>query len=165
MEKEEISLILEKQRRYFATGATRSNSLRLENLKKLRSLVISHEEEIIAAMWKDFHKPPFEVVATETSFVLQELNLAIRRFQNWTRPRRVWTPLVHFISHCYMTPEPYGQVLILSPWNFPFQLAFLPLIGAIAAGNCVVLKTSRQVPETNKVIKKLLGHSLPNLSR
>jgi len=158
MEQEEISLILEKQRRYFETGATRNNSLRLETLKKLRSLVISHEEEIIAAMWKDFHKPPFEVIATETSFVLQELNLAIRRFQSWTRPRRVRTPLVHFISNCYKTPEPYGQVLILSPWNFPFQLAFLPLIGAIAAGNCVVIKTSRQVPETNKVIGKILGH-------
>jgi acyl-CoA reductase-like NAD-dependent aldehyde dehydrogenase len=163
MEKEEISLILENQRKYFATGATIRNGHRLEALKKLRSLIVSHEEEIKNALWKDFHKPPFEVVATETGFVMKELNLAIRRFDRWSRPRRVRTPLVHFIAHSYVTPQPYGQVLILSPWNFPFQLAFVPLIGAIAAGNCVVLKTSRQVPETNRVIGKILGHFPPEL--
>ncbi|HUW92540.1 MAG TPA: aldehyde dehydrogenase family protein [Bacteroidales bacterium] len=158
MEKEEISLILKNQRKFFATGATLRNGQRLETLKKLRSLIISHDAEIKDALWKDFHKPPFEVLATETGFVLKELNLSIRRFDRWSRPRRVKTPLVHFIAHSYVKPQPYGQVLILSPWNFPFQLAFLPLIGALAAGNCVVLKTSRQVPEINKVIEKILGH-------
>lgn len=158
MEKEEIGLILENQRKFFATGATVRNGYRLEVLKKLRALIISNEEEVRDALWKDFHKPPFEVMATETSFVMKELNLAIHRFDRWSRRRRVRTPLVHFMAHSYVTPQPYGQVLILSPWNFPFQLAFVPLIGALAAGNCVVLKTSRQVPETNKVIGKILGN-------
>ena len=158
MEKEEIGLILENQRKFFATGVTLRNGYRFDILKKLRALIISHEDEIKDALWKDFHKPPFEVVATETGFVLKELNLAIRRFDRWSRPRRVRTPIVHFIARSYVEPQPYGQVLILSPWNFPFQLAFLPLIGALAAGNCVVLKTSRQVPETNRVIGKILGH-------
>lgn len=163
MEKEEIGLILENQRKFFASGATLRPGCRLETLKKLRSLIISHEEEIKEALWKDFHKPPFEVVATETGMVLKDLNLAIRRFERWSRPRRVRTPLVHFIAHSYVTPQPYGQVLILSPWNFPFQLAFLPLIGALAAGNCVVLKTSRQVPEINRVIGKILSQFSPEL--
>jgi len=158
MEKEEISIILENQRKFFVTGETTRIGYRLETLKKLRSLIVSSEEEIKDALWKDFHKPPFEVVATEIQLVVKELNLAISRFDRWSRPRRVRTPLVHFISRSYVTPQPYGQVLILSPWNFPFQLAFLPLIGALAAGNCVVLKTSRQVPEINRVIGKILGH-------
>jgi aldehyde dehydrogenase (NAD+) len=158
MEKEEISLILEKQRKYFASGATRRNGNRHETLKKLRSLIIIHEDEIREALWKDFHKPGFEVLATETGFVLKELGLAIRRLDKWSRTRRVRTPLVHFIARSYVTPQPYGQVLILSPWNFPFMLSFVPLIGALAAGNCVVLKVSRQAPEINKVMEKILSH-------
>ena len=97
-----------------------------------------HEQEIVDALWKDFHKPEFEVIATETRFVLRELNLAIRKLRKWSRARKVKTPILHFLSHSYVVPQPYGQVLILSPWNFPFQLAFMPLVGAIAAGNCVV---------------------------
>ena len=158
MEKEEIGLILESQRKFFATGKTLDIGYRIEILKKLKSLIVQHEQEIKDALWKDFHKPQFEVIATESRFVLKELNLAIRKLRNWAKPRKVRTPLVHFIARSYITSQPYGQVLILSPWNYPFQLTFLPVLGALAAGNCVVVKVSRQVPNTTAVMLKILEH-------
>lgn len=156
MEKEEIQLVLDNQRKFFATGKTLDIRYRLEILKKLRTLVILHEPDIKKALWSDFHKPGFEVLATETRFVIKEMNLAIRKLKRWNRNKRVWTPLVHFMAHSYITAQPYGQVLVLSPWNFPFQLSFMPLIGALAAGNCVILKVSRQVPNITSVMEKIL---------
>jgi aldehyde dehydrogenase (NAD+) len=157
MEKEEISLILDRQRKFFNTGKTFNVKYRLEILKRLKSLIIEHEKEIAEALWTDFHKPEFEVVATETGFVIKELNYLIRNLRRFSRSKRVRTPIVHFLSHCYVVPQPYGQVLILSPWNFPFQLALMPVVGAIAAGNCVVLKVSGKVPQTSSVIEKILS--------
>jgi aldehyde dehydrogenase (NAD+) len=158
MEKEEIRLIIEAQQKFFATGKTLSKEYRLEILKKLRALIIFHEQDIVQALWKDFHKPEFEVIATETRFVIKELNNIIRNLGSWVKQQRVQTPIIHFISRSFVIPQPYGQVLVLSPWNFPFQLAFLPLIGAISAGNCVILKVSSQVPNTAAVIEKILGN-------
>jgi aldehyde dehydrogenase (NAD+) len=158
MEKEEIQLVLDNQRRFFAEGKTLNIGYRLEILKKMRKLVIQHEQEIKTALWNDFHKPEFEVISTETRFVIKELNHTIQRLRGWAREKRVRTPLVHFIAHSYIIPQPYGQVLVLSPWNFPFQLAFMPLIGALSAGNCVVLKVSRQVPNVTSVMEKILDH-------
>jgi aldehyde dehydrogenase (NAD+) len=156
MEKEELKIVLENQRKFFATGKTLDIGYRLEILKKLRTLVIRYEQDIKKALWSDFHKPEFEVIATETRFVIKEMNLAIRKLKGWDRNKRVWTPIVHFMAHSYITAQPYGQVLVLSPWNFPFQLAFMPLIGALAAGNCVILKVSRQVPNITFVMEKIL---------
>ena len=158
MEKEEIKLIIDAQRNFFSKGKTLSPEYRIEILKKLRVLIISHEQDIVDALWKDFHKPEFEVIATESRFVIQELNYAIRNLRRWTRPKRVYTPIVHFISHSYVISQPYGQILILSPWNFPFQLALMPLIGAISAGNCAILKVSSQVPYMAEVIEKILSN-------
>ena len=158
MEKDEIARIIETQRKFFATGKTFKTAYRLETLKMMRSLIILHEKEIVDALWKDFHKPEFEVIATESRFVIKELNYTIRKLRSWVRNRRVRTPIVHFLSHSYIAPQPYGQVLVLSPWNFPFQLAFMPLLGAIAAGNCVILKISRQVPNIAAVMDKILSH-------
>jgi len=158
MENEEIQLIIDNQRKFYNTGKTLDIKFRIEILKKLRSLIVFHEKDIIDALWKDFHKPEFEAIATETRFVIKELNTAIRNLRWWARRKRVYTPVVHFISHSYIIPQPYGQVLVLSPWNFPFQLAFMPLLGAIAAGNCVILKVSGQVPNTAKVIETILSN-------
>ena len=158
MEKEEIGLILKAQREFFATGKTFDIGYRLEILKKLRSLIILHEKEIVDALWKDFHKPEFEVIATESRFVIKELNFIIRKIRKWSGIRRVRTPIVHFPAHSYVEPQPYGQVLVLSPWNFPFQLAFMPLVGALAAGNCVILKVSRQAPNIVTVMDKILAN-------
>jgi aldehyde dehydrogenase (NAD+) len=155
MDQQEIQLALENQRRFFNKGITLDIDFRIDILKKLRSLILLHEKEILNALWKDFHKPGFEVLATESRFVLKELNFMIRNLRRWSRTRRVPTPIVHFLSYSYITQQPYGQVLVLSPWNYPFQLAFVPVIGAIAAGNCVVLKTSQQVPFINAVMEKI----------
>jgi aldehyde dehydrogenase (NAD+) len=157
MEKEEIHLIIDAQRKFFASGKSLDAKYRLRILKELRSLIILHEQDIVDALWKDFHKPEFEVIATESRFVIKELNTIIRNLKIWMKPERVYTPVVHFIARSYVIPQPYGQVLILSPWNFPFQLAFMPLIGALAAGNCVILKVSSQVPNIIMVIEKILS--------
>lgn len=158
MEKEEIGLILESQRRWFREGNTLDTGHRLQTLKKLRRLILEHEQEIIEAIGKDFSKPAFEIIATETRFVIKEFNLAIRRLRKWTCPKRVWTPLVHFPASSRVEPHPYGQVLILSPWNYPFQLVFMPLLGALAAGNTVIIKVSQQVPNTTLAMQKIFDH-------
>jgi len=158
MDKEEIGLILESQRKFFATGKTLDVNYRLENLKKLRSLILSHEGELKEALWKDFHKPGQEVIGTESRLVLSELNILIRNLRKWSGRRRVRTPLVHFIAKSYIMLQPYGQVLIMSPWNFPFLLSFIPVMGALAAGNCVLLKASRKAENTDQVITRILSH-------
>jgi aldehyde dehydrogenase (NAD+) len=158
MEREEIGSIIEQQRKFFATGKTLDIGYRIEILKKMRSVILDHEEEIVDAIWQDFHKPRFEVIATESRFVIKEINYAIRNLKSWARSKRVRTPIVHFWSHSYVVAQPYGQVLVLSPWNFPFQLAFMPVIGALAAGNCVILKVSQQAVHITRVIGKILEH-------
>jgi len=158
MEKEKIDLILERQKIFFASGRTNDVKFRLDILKKLRELIIQHDQEIMDALWKDFHKPECEVISSEIQFVMKEINLAIRKLRQWARPQKVRTPLVHFIAKSYVWPQPYGQILILSPWNFPFQLAMVPAIGALAAGNCVLLKPSQQAPATGAVLEKITGH-------
>jgi aldehyde dehydrogenase (NAD+) len=163
MENEAIQLALDKQRKFFTTGETFNVGYRIEILRKLRSLIIQHEPEIKDALWKDFHKPAFEVIATESGMIIKELSLAIRKLNKWSRSKRVRTPLIHFLSWSYVTPQPYGQVLVLSPWNYPLQLAFMPLIGALAAGNCVILKVSRQVPHISGVMEKILAAFPPEL--
>ncbi|MFH0841552.1 MAG: aldehyde dehydrogenase family protein [Bacteroidota bacterium] len=157
MEKEEIGIILEKQKQFFKSGKTLDLNYRSDILKKLRLQIIENEQEIKDALWKDFHKPGCEVLSSEIQFVLKELNLAIRKLRKWARPRRVKTPIVHFIASSYVFLQPYGQVLVLSPWNFPFQLSLVPVLSALAAGNCVVLKTSQRVPFTSGIIEKILS--------
>src|SRR4030066_2205292 len=158
MEKEKIRLILESQRQFFRSGKTLDLKYRLQILKMLRSLILSHEQDIKDALWKDFHKPECEVISSEIQFVLKELNLTIRKLGSWARPKRVRTPIVHFIAKSFIYMQPYGQVLVLSPWNFPFQLSLVPVLGALAAGNCVVLKTSQRVPHTSRVIEKIISN-------
>src|SRR5450759_6029663 len=104
MEKEEVTLIIEAQRKFFAAGKTLNSEYRLEILKKLRSLIIFHEQDIVDALWKDFHKPEFEVIATESRFVIKELNCTISKLRNWVRRKSVCTPIVHFLSHSYVIP-------------------------------------------------------------
>lgn len=157
MKKEEIGLILDKQRNFLATGKTLDIDYRIGILKKLRSLILGHEEELINALGRDFHKPRFEVLGTESRFVIAELNLIIRNVRRWSQKKRVRNSLANFPAGSYVMPQPYGQALILSPWNYPFHLAMVPVMSALAAGNCVVLKVSQKVPKTGKVIAKILG--------
>ncbi len=131
-------------------------SSRKEALIKLLDVIIKHENEIIQALYEDFKKPPFESVLTETSYVISELKDTIKHIKSWTKPKRVWPSLLNFPSTDYIYKEPYGKVLIIAPWNYPFQLALCPLISAVAAGNQVVLKPSELTPKTSAIIAKII---------
>jgi aldehyde dehydrogenase (NAD+) len=131
-------------------------SSRKEALIKLLDVIIKHENEIIQALHEDFKKPAFESVLTETSYVLSELRDTIKNIKSWAKPKRVWPSLLNFPSTDYIYKEPYGNVLIIAPWNYPFQLALCPLISAVAAGNQVVLKPSELTPKTSAIIAKII---------
>ena len=131
-------------------------NFRKEILIKLLNAVIIHENEIIQALHDDFKKPAFESVLTETSQVVLELKHVIKNMKKWAKPRRVFPSLLNFPSKDYIYKEPYGKVLIIAPWNYPFQLALYPLISAVAAGNQVVVKPSELTPKTSEIIDKII---------
>ncbi len=134
-----------------------SISYRKEKLKQLLQVVINHEKEIISALYNDFKKPEFEAVVTETSYVISDLKDAIKNINSWAKPKWVLPSLLNFPSSDYILHEPYGKVLIISPWNYPYQLALCPLIAAVAAGNQVVVKPSELTPNTSKIIAKIIS--------
>lgn len=144
-------------RQYFREGHTRSYENRIAALKKMKKLILDHEEEIYAALYQDLKKSKEEVWATEIGFVIAEINLAISQLQHWIKPRKVSTNLLNFPSRSYILPEPLGVVLIISPWNYPFQLLLKPAVGAIAAGNVMVLKSSEHAPATTTLMKKMIA--------
>lgn len=147
---------LEKQRNYFATGQTYNVSFRLKMLKALQKSIIAHESEILDALKKDLNRPQFEAYETEIGTILEELRYTIKHLQSWAKPERVKTPPIHFKSTSFILSEPYGVVLIMSPWNYPFQLSIAPFIGSIAAGNCTLIKPSAYSPATSTVIAKIV---------
>ena len=132
---------------------------RKESLKKLLHVISANEEAIIKALYDDFKKPPFEALLTETNYVISDLKKTINSIHHWAKPKKVFPALVNFPSRDFIYNEPYGRVLIIAPWNYPFQLALCPLIAAIAAGNSVVLKPSELTPNTSKIIKKIIGET------
>ncbi|MFE3870547.1 aldehyde dehydrogenase [Flavobacterium sp. ZS1P70] len=134
---------------------------RKEALTKLLNVIITHENEIIEALYSDFRKPAFEAVLTETNYVISELKNTIKNLHKWAKPKRVFPSILNFPSTDYIYKEPYGKVLIIAPWNYPFQLALCPLISAIAAGNQVVLKPSELTPKTSEIITKIIEKTFP----
>ncbi len=143
-------------RNYFNTGATQSYAFRKTQLQKLKAAVVAHEQEIYAALHKDLRKSKEECYVTENGFFLAEINNAIKKLSGWMKPQRVGTNLLNFPSKSFIIHEPLGVVLIISPWNYPFQLLMTPVIGAIAAGNCVVMKPSELAPATEALMKKII---------
>jgi aldehyde dehydrogenase (NAD+) len=129
---------------------------RKERLKKLLSVLIRYENEIVSALHKDFKKCEFEAVLTETSYVISELKNTIKNIDKWTKPKWILPSLLNFPSSDYILSEPYGKVLIIAPWNYPFQLAFCPLIAAVSAGNQVVVKPSELTPNTSAIINTIV---------
>ncbi len=129
---------------------------RKDSLIKLLNVISTHENEIIQALYEDFKKPPFESVLTETSYVISELKDTIKNIHKWAEPKMVFPSLLNFPSTDYIYKDPYGKVLIIAPWNYPFQLALCPLISAVAAGNQVVLKPSELTPRTSAIITKII---------
>nr|WP_315252504.1 aldehyde dehydrogenase [uncultured Flavobacterium sp.] len=138
-----------------------SISTRKEALVKLMDEIIRRENEIIQALYEDFKKPPFESIATETSYIISELKNTIKNIEKWARIKNVTPSILNFPSTDYIVKEPYGEVLIIAPWNYPFQLAMAPLIAAIAAGNQVTLKPSELTPKTSAVILKITEKAFP----
>ena len=151
-----IGIILEKQRNYFNSGATRDLDFRIDKLRTLKKSIVKNEKQILEALWADLHKSEFEAYATEIGIILDEINFAIKHLKSWSKTKKVWTPLTNFLSSSYIYSEPYGVSLIISPWNYPFQLLMAPLIGSIAAGNCAMLKPSENSPSTTDVIIKVI---------
>lgn len=145
------------QREYFFEGKTKNLGFRIQQLKLLKKIIIRHEKDIMLALKKDLNKSKFETYETEIGFVLSELSYVIKNLPKWARCKRVRTPLTNFLSTSYSYPEPYGVTLIMSPWNYPFQLTITPLIGSIAAGNCTILKPSAYSPNTSDLIDKLIS--------
>ncbi len=148
---------LQAMRSFFESGATQPAAFRKSQLLKLKQAVLEYEEEINIALKTDLNKSVEEAWVTETGFLLTEINNSIRQLDQWMKPKRVRTNLLNFPSSSFVYPEPLGVVLIIGPWNYPLQLLLTPLVGAIAAGNCVVLKASEFAPATAAVLKKMVA--------
>jgi aldehyde dehydrogenase (NAD+) len=147
---------LQEMRSYFNTGATTSFAYRVEQLKLLQSAIIRYEQQIYEALKKDLNKSPEECWVTENGFVLSEIKYALSKLRVWMSPEKVSTNLLNLPSKSYIQKEPMGVVLIIAPWNYPLQLMLTPLVGALAAGNTVVLKASEIAPATAALIHELI---------
>ncbi len=143
-------------RRYFESGVTKSYSFRNQQLLKLRTALLKYETAFHKALYSDLKKSPEECWVTETGFLLSEINATIKNFKNWMADDLVPTNLLNVPSKSFVMKEPLGTILIIGPWNYPLQLLFTPLVGAIAAGNCVVLKASEFAPATSAVMQQLI---------
>lgn len=148
-------------RAFYDSGATRSFFARKAALEGLLSGVIRHEEALLRAMEEDLGKSRFEGYMTEVGLVRDEIRFQLKHLKKWMHPRRVPTPLTQFHAVSREVPEPYGLVLVMAPWNYPVQLSLEPLVGAIAAGNCVVLKPSNYAPHTAQALQSLIEEALP----
>lgn len=153
---------LAQSRHYFNSGVTRPYAFRIKQLQKLKKALGKYEEALHQALYTDLRKSPEESWVTETGFVLTEIRLALRRLKRWMEPEKVRTNLLNFPSTSFVLREPLGVVLIIGAWNYPLQLLMAPLVGAIAAGNCVVLKPSEHAPATAAIIKQLIREFFPD---
>lgn len=151
-----IETIAKKQRNYFYQGETLSVDFRKKQLMKLKKTLIAHQDDIVEAVHKDFGKSSFETYVTEIQVVYDEINYMLKNLKKLAKPQKVRTPLLHFYSKSKIMHDPLGTVLIISPWNYPLALALTPLAGAIAAGNCAVIKPSEVSSHTSALISKII---------
>lgn len=159
--KSSIAEIISQQREFFATGKTKELNFRIDQLKKLKQLIVEHQKEILQALKADLNKPEIEGFFEVT--VTQDIDYALKHLKAWIKPKKVKTPFIVFPASAYIKPEPLGQILIISPWNYPFSLAICPLIGAIAAGNCSIIKPSENSPHTSHILNKIINENFePN---
>ena len=157
MTEKEINSILEKQREFFRSGKTIPAKFRIAQLKKLYACIKKHEEEIAEAIRKDLGKSDYESYMCETGLALSEISYMIRHIKKFSKKKTVRTPLSQFASRSFTKSVPYGNVLIMSPWNYPFLLSVEPLTDAIAAGNTIILKPSAYSEATSKIIEKIIS--------
>lgn len=156
MDKSEIKKIVDTQRAYFYSGATLDVAYRAKALKKLEKCIVKYEKSIHEAIKQDLGKSAMESYMCETGMVLSEISYMQKHMRRFASEKTVWTPLHEFCSRSYKQPSPYGVVLVMSPWNYPFLLTVEPLVDALAAGNTVVVKPSAYSPNTSEIIKKII---------
>ena len=152
---------LENQKSFFRQGGTREIVLRIEALRRFQSVLSAHETELLEALKKDLNKPNLEAYVSELYFLSKELDLVCKQLKSWLKPTKVGNPLYFFPAKSWIKREPFGAALIIAPWNYPVQLAFAPLIAAIAAGNTVFLKPSEIAKATEQVILKIVNEAFP----
>src|SRR5690554_4354851 len=151
------------QRAFFATHQTKDIGFRLTQLKKLKQVILNNEKKIQEALWEDLHKSPEEAYLTEINIVVSEINNHIKHLKDWARPKKVSTPLQLQPSSSKVIYEPLGITLVVAPWNYPFQLLINPLVGAISAGCCSILKPSPDTPKIAKVMEAMIAENFePN---
>ena len=155
MNVEEIQAIITKQKNYFLTGATLDISARIKALKSLKSAILSHEDEIYEALYADLGKGKSEAYFCEIAMVINEIDYMLRHIKSYMKDKRVHTPLAQFHSRSFRRPSPYGVVLVMSPWNYPFMLTMDPVVDALCAGNTVCVKPSAYSPKTSDVIERI----------
>ncbi len=153
--------LLTKQRTYFLTGETKSVSFRINTLNTLKSLVQKHEQDILDAVKQDLNKSELEAKRAEVGLVIGEIDFMVENLEEWAATKEVPTPASHEGAKSFIQPEPYGSALVIAPWNYPFQLAVTPLVGAIAGGNTAVLKPSELTPKTSALLSTLINDNFP----
>ncbi|MBU9722909.1 MULTISPECIES: aldehyde dehydrogenase [Bacillaceae] len=156
---ETIRALVEKQRTYFYTGETKDVTFRQRQLYKLRQEIQKREDKILDALKKDLNKSAHEAYTTEIGILYNELKDMLKNIDLWAAPKKEKTPLTHTGTKSFVYKVPYGVTLIIAPWNYPFQLAIAPLIGAIAGGNTVIVKPSEMTPNTSTVIRELIAET------
>lgn len=162
----EVQELVNKQRKYFNTNATRPVEFRLAQLKKLKKLLLEYEDEMHAAIFKDFGKTKYDNQLTEFFPIIHEIDLALKNLNKWAKRRKVKTNLFNLPGKSYLVPEPLGVTLVIGAWNFPYNLSLTPLVGSMMAGNTTVLKPSELPAETSKVMAKILNENFdPNYIR
>ena len=157
-----VAPILERLRKTFASGRTRDIAWRRGQLEALRRFCVECEPQIVGALQADYGKPAFDTKIAETHALIWEIDHALPRLARWMRRRRMGIPWAMWPGQGRIVPEPLGVALVIAPWNYPVQLLLSPLIGAIAAGNCAVLKPSELTPHTADMLKELLPRYLDN---
>lgn len=157
----EIKEIIDKQRKFFTTGATLSVDYRIKALKRLHSVIVRRENEINEAIRKDLGKGAFESYMCEVGLSLSEISYMIKHTRRFAKEHRVITPMAQYVSRSFVKPSPYGTVLIMSPWNYPFLLTIDPLADAISAGNTVILKPSAYSPATSQIMADIIRECFP----
>ena len=156
MDESTIADIINRQRNFFREGKTKSVSFRIHQLKGLKRAIQENEKVILDSLWTDLRKPALEGYGAEIAFLVRDINHAIRNLREWAKPVKVPTDLIDFPAASRIYSEPLGVVLIIGPWNYPFQLLLAPLVGAIAAGNCAILKPSEIAPHSSSVMAVII---------
>ncbi|HMX61065.1 MAG TPA: aldehyde dehydrogenase [Chitinophagales bacterium] len=147
------------QRQFFNTGKTKDVEFRIQQLKKLRQIIADNETAIVAALKADLNKSPMEAFATEFGFMLADIDHTLKDIRTLAKPRKVKTPLFHQLGSSWIQAEPFGCTYIIAPWNYPFQLALSPVVGAVAAGNTCLIRPSRMSENTAKILEKLINEN------